>query len=57
MFKMSLKGFQIKRKNVSENTVKLKFKENIKSLLYNRLVYIRVIIKSVWHMVTLIRIR
>ena len=54
---MSLKGFQIKRKNVSEDTVKLKFKENIKSLLYNRLVYIRVIIKSVWHMVTLIRIR
>ena len=57
MFKMSLKGFQIKRKNVSENIVKLKFKENMKSLLYNRLVYIRVIIKSVWHMVTLIRIR
>ena len=57
MFKMSLKGFQIKRKNVSENIVKLKFKENMKSLLYNRLVYIRVIIKSVWHMATLIRIR
>ena len=57
MFKMSLKGFQIKRKNVSENIIKLKFKENIKPLLYNRLVYIRVIIKSVWHMVTLIRIR
>ena len=57
MFKMSLKGFQIKRKNVSENIIKLKLKENIKPLLYNRLVYIRVIIKSVWHMVTLIRIR
>ena len=37
---MSVKGFQNKGKIVSENIVKLKFKENIKSLLYDPLVYI-----------------
>ena len=37
---MSVKGFQNKGKIVSENIVKLKFKESIKSLLYNPLVYI-----------------
>ena len=28
-------------KNIGENTVKLKLEQNIKSLLYNHLVYIR----------------
>ena len=37
---MSVEGFQNKGKIVSENTVKLKFKENIKYLLYDPLVYI-----------------
>ena len=37
---MSVKGFQNKGKIVSENIVKLKFKENIKHLLYDSLVYI-----------------
>ena len=37
---MSVKGFQNKGKVVNENIVKVKFKENIKSLLYDPLVYI-----------------
>ena len=37
---MSMKTFEDNRKNISENNVKLKLEQNIKSLLYNQLVYI-----------------
>ena len=37
---MLVKTFRNKEKNISENTVKLKLEQNIKSLLYNHLVYI-----------------
>ena len=37
---MSVKTFQNNGKNINENIVKLKLEENIKSLLYNHLVYI-----------------
>ena len=35
-----MKTFEYNGKNISENTVKLKFEQNVKSLLYNHLVYI-----------------
>ena len=37
---MSLKTFEKNGKNISENIVKLKLEQNIKSLLHNSLVYI-----------------
>ena len=37
---MSVKTFQNNGKNINENIVKLKLEENVKSLLYNHLVYI-----------------
>ena len=37
---MSVKTFENNGKNISENIVKLKLGQNIKSLLYNYLVYI-----------------
>ena len=37
---MSVKTFENNGKNISENIVKLKLEQNIKSLLYNDLVYI-----------------
>ena len=37
---MSVKTFENNGKNISENVVKLKLEQNIKSLLYNHLVYI-----------------
>ena len=37
---MSVKNFQINGKNISGNIVKLKLEQNIKSLLYNHLVYL-----------------
>ena len=37
---MLVKTFGNNVKNISENTVKLKLEQNIKSLLYNHLVYI-----------------
>ena len=37
---MSMKTFGNHGKNISENIVKLKLEENIKSLLYNHLFYI-----------------
>ena len=37
---MQVKTFQNNGKNISENIAKLKLEENIKSLLYNHLVYI-----------------
>ena len=37
---MSVKTFENNGKNINENIVKLKLKPNIKSLLYNHLVYI-----------------
>ena len=36
---MSVKTCGSNRKNISENIVKLKLEQNIKSLLYNNLVY------------------
>ena len=38
---MSEKTYQNNGKNISENIAKLKLEQNIKSLLYNHLVYIR----------------
>ena len=38
--KMSEKNFEKNGKNVSENIVKLNLEQNIKSVLYNQLVYI-----------------
>ena len=37
---MPVKTFANNGKNISENIVKLKLEQNIKSLLYNHLVYI-----------------
>ena len=37
---MSPKNFENNGKNISKNIVKLKLEQNIKSLLYNHLVYI-----------------
>ena len=37
---MSVKTFENNGKNISENIVKLKLEQNIKSLLYDHLVYI-----------------
>ena len=37
---MSVKTFKNNGKNISGNIVKLKLEQNIKSLLYNHLVYI-----------------
>ena len=37
---MSVRTFEINGKSISENIVKLKLEQNIKSLLYNNLVYI-----------------
>ena len=37
---MPVKTFEKNGKNISENIVKLKLQQNIKSLLYNHLVYI-----------------
>ena len=37
---MSVKAFENNGKNVTQNIVKLKLEQNIKSLLYNHLVYI-----------------
>ena len=37
---MSVKTFGSNGKNISENVVKLKLEQKIKSLLYNHLVYI-----------------
>ena len=37
---MPVKTFENNGKNISENIGKLKLEENIKSLLYNHLVYI-----------------
>ena len=37
---MSVKTFESNGKNISENIKKLKLEQNIKSLLYNNLVYI-----------------
>ena len=37
---MSVKTFGSNGRNISENIVKLKLEQNIKSLLYNNLVYI-----------------
>ena len=37
---MSVKIFEINGKNIDENIVKLNLERNIKSLLYNHLVYI-----------------
>ena len=37
---MSVKSYGNNGKNISENIVKLKLEGNIKSLLYNHLVYI-----------------
>ena len=36
---MSVKNFENNGKKISENIVKLKLEQNIKSLLYNHLVY------------------
>ena len=41
IFKMSVKTFENNGKNISKTIVKLKLEQNIKSLLYNHLVYIR----------------
>ena len=38
---MSVKTFENNGKNISKTIVKLKLEQNIKSLLYNHLVYIR----------------
>ena len=40
IFKMSVKTFENNGKNISINIVKLNLEQNIKSLLYNHLVYI-----------------
>ena len=37
---MSVKTFASNGKNISENIVKLKLAQNIRSLLYNHMVYI-----------------
>ena len=37
---MSVKTFENNGNNISKNIVKLKLEQNIKSLLYNHLVYI-----------------
>ena len=39
-FKMSVNTFENNGKSINENVVKLKLEHNIKSLLYNHLVYI-----------------
>ena len=40
IFKMLLKSFENNGKNISENIAKLKLEQNIKSQLYDHLVYI-----------------
>ena len=40
ILKMLVKTFDYTGKNISKNIVKLNFEQNIKSLLYNHLVYI-----------------
>ena len=40
IFKMSAKSFENNGKNISKNIFKLKLEQNMKSLLYNHLIYI-----------------
>ena len=40
IFKMLVKTFENNGKNISKNIVKLNLEQNVKSLLYNHLVYI-----------------
>ena len=46
---MSVKAFENNGKNVTQNIVKLKLEQNIKSLLYNHLVYICAEETDFWH--------
>ena len=48
IFKILVKTFENNGKSISENIVKLKLEQNIKSLLYNHLVYICAEEKDFW---------
>ena len=49
ILKMLVKTFDYTGKNISKNIVKLNFEQNIKSLLYNHLVYICAEETDFWH--------
>ena len=47
---MSVKTFENNGKNIGENIIKLKLEQNIKSLLYNHLVYICAEKTDIWQL-------